>query len=427
PGLSAIVMKLLAKSPDDRYQSAHGLIADLAHCRDLLAEKGEIPEFPPGRQDVSDRFHIPHRLYGRDQERELLMAMFAQVKEGHFSTLLISGYSGIGKTSLVNELQEPLLESNGFFVSGKFERLKRHIAYSGISQAFETLVSWLLGEGNETVSAWRGRILDAVGPNGRLLLDVIPDLELLIGPQPEVPLLGVRETQFRFNQVFRDFIDVFASHQHPLVLFLDDLQWADVASLRLLEELVTSSRRGYLLLIGAFRDHDLQPTDPLFLGLEQLRAIGCELDRIALTPLDPSHTRQLIADTLHTDAEEVTDLANEVHAKTLGNPFFTSEFLKTIHRKGCLTFDHGKQRWRWSIEAVRAIQVSDNVVEFLVKRLGELSERTRETLSLAACLGNHFSIEELSLVRECTPQQTMNDLWEAESFGLVAPIVLFSG
>ncbi|CAM2005390.1 trifunctional serine/threonine-protein kinase/ATP-binding protein/sensor histidine kinase [Acanthopleuribacter pedis] len=418
-GISALIDKLMAKNPDDRYQSCAGLAYDLKHCLAEYEAREQVATFDLGTKDVSDQFRIPERLYGREKECRQLVGIFQQVSEGGRELVLLSGYSGVGKTSLVYQVQRPLLAKKGFFISGKFEPLKRDIAYSAVSQAFKGLVRHLLGEGDQQIEEWRNRILKAIGPNGSLVLDVIPELEHLIGRQNEVPMLGPRETRYRFNQVFREFVGLFAGKDHPLIFFLDDLQWADSASLRLLEELANAANLSHFLFIGAYRDNEVPARHPLRVGIDQLRRDGVEITSISLKPLDLFHTQRLIADTLHSDLDSVAELASIVHSKTHGNPFFTNEFLKIMHRDRLLYFDEGQPAWCWDLARIRATNISENVVEFLVKRLALLSSDIQEALKTAACLGSIFSPLELSLVLNAPINVLETALWQAVDEGIL--------
>lgn len=418
-GISAVIDKLMAKNPDDRYQSCAGLAWDLEHCLKQFEQHRQVPLFDLGGKDISDQFRIPERLYGREKELQQLVGIFQQVADGGRELVLLSGYSGVGKTSLVYQVQRPLLAKKGFFISGKFEPLKRDIAYSAVSQAFKGLVRHLLGEGDQQIEEWRKRILKAIGPNGSLVLDVIPELEHLIGRQSEVPMLGPRETRYRFNQVFREFVGLFANADHPLVFFLDDLQWADSASLRLLEELAGAANLTHFLFIGAYRDNEVPARHPLRVGIDQLRRDGVDITAISLKPLDLFHTQRLIADTLHSDLDSVAELAAIVHSKTHGNPFFTNEFLKIMHRDRLLYFDERRPAWCWDLEQIRATNISENVVEFLVKRLALLPEDIQSALKTAACLGSIFSPVELALVLDASINVLETSLWHAVEEGIL--------
>ncbi|HEV7618897.1 MAG TPA: AAA family ATPase, partial [Burkholderiaceae bacterium] len=331
--VSDIVMRLLAKLPEDRYQSAHGLEADLDRCLAQWQTAGRIESFPLGTEDVSDRFHIPHKLYGRDQEIATLLDAFNRMAaSGQPALVTVSGYSGIGKSSLVYELQRPIVRERGYFIAGKFDQYQRDIPYATITQAFRELVQQLLAESEARIAGWRQQIQAAVGVNGQLIVDVLPQVELIIGKQAPVPALPPTEAQHRFRMVFRQFIAVFTSQAHPLVLFLDDLQWVDAASLALIEHVLTHPDTRYLLLIGAYRDNEVGAAHPLNTSLEAIRAQGATVIDIRLAPLAAAHLNRLVADTLHAETVSCAPLTRLVWERTEGNPFFFTQFLQALHQ-----------------------------------------------------------------------------------------------
>jgi serine/threonine protein kinase len=331
--VSDIVMKLLAKTAEDRYQSALGLKADLEVCLRMLQTSGEVASFQVGELDLFSQFSIPQKLYGREQEVGRLMDAFDRVSSGSTEMMLVSGYSGIGKSSLVNEIHKPIVRQRGYFISGKFDQFKRNIPYASIIQAFQELMRQLLTESDRQLGIWKSKLLKALGSNGQVIIDVIPEVERIIGSQPAVPQLGSSESQNRFNRVFQQFIHVFSQRDRPLVVFLDDLQWADLPSLKLIELLVTDPNSQYLLLIGAYRDNEVSATHPLIHTLEQIQQTGTIINNIILQPLDIVHVSQLVADTLRTDIAKAKPLADLVFKKTQGNPFFLTQLLKSLHQE----------------------------------------------------------------------------------------------
>ncbi len=420
--VSDIVMKLLAKNAEDRYQSAQGVLTDLAQCRDQLSRKGRIEPFALASQDISDRFQIPQRLYGREDEVARLLAGFDLVENGGSEMILVSGYSGIGKTSLIREIYKPMTEHRGHFVSGKFDPLHRNIPYSALAAAMRDLVRQLLTESDEALARWREKILDAVGGNGQLIVDMIGELELIIGPQPEMSETAPVEAEQRFQLTFHRFAEVFCGPDHPLVVFLDDLQWIDSATMRLLD-LLSSGEASipYLLFIGAYRSNEVQAGHPVALWLEALQQRDVNMQQIRLHPLKNEHLMDLLADTLGVERHSVASLAGIVEEKTAGNPFFTEAFLKALHEDGLIRFSRAKRSWVWDMEKIQARQATDNVVDLMTARLQRLCPETLELLKLGACLGFRFELSELTMVAEQAPMAVSTRLREAMAEGLLAP------
>jgi PAS domain S-box-containing protein len=421
PGpLSAIVMKLLAKAAEDRYQSAAGLTLDLRKCLPEWESHRRIEPFPLGANDASDRLMAPEKLYGREHEiQTLLGAVDRVVANGATELVLVSGYAGIGKSSVVNELQKALVAPRGLFASGKFDQYKRDIPYATLAQAFRSLVRPLLGESETELGRWRDSLSEALGPNGQLIVNLIPELELIIGKQPTVADLPPQDARNRFQMVFRRFLGVFARKEHPLALFLDDLQWLDAATLDLVEQLVMHPDVRSLLLVGAYRDNEVGPAHPLIRTLEAIRNAGARVAEIALTPLGLDDTGRLVTDALHCEPERARPLAQLVHEKTGGNPFFAIQFLTALNEDGLLAFDPVAPAWRWDIDRIRARSYTDNVVDLLIEKMRRLSVPAQEAMKQLACLGNAAELVTLTLVYEETEEAMHAALWEAVSAGLV--------
>jgi len=347
PGpLSAIVMKLLAKTAEERYQTASGLEADLQRCLGEWETQGRIDPFMLGVHDVSDQLMIPEKLYGREHEIGSLLASFDRVvATGTVEFVLVSGYSGIGKSSVVNELHQALVPSRGLFASGKFDQYKRDIPYATLGQAFQSLIRSLLSQSEAELGWWRDDLSEALGSNGQLIINLVPELELVIGKQRAVPDLAPQDAQNRFQMVFRRFLGVFARKEHPLALILDDLQWLDAATLDLLEHLVTQSEQQHLLLVGAYRDNEVNPSHPLLRTLDAIRKAGATVQEIGLAPLTREDMGRLIADTLGCTPGDAAPLAQLVHEKTGGNPFFAIQFVSALAEEGLLRFDHDATMW----------------------------------------------------------------------------------
>lgn len=420
--LSDIVMKLMAKMAEDRYQSAAGLRHDLEICQQQLQLHNKIEAFTLGQQDYCDRLSIPEKLYGREAEVAQLLAAFDCVAQfGTSELLLVSGYSGIGKSSLVQEVYKPIVQRRGYFIAGKFDQLQRNVPYSALTSAFNSLVQQLLTESEAQLCQWREKLAIALGANGQVILDVIPELEHIIGKQPEIAALNPTEAQHRFNRVFQNFIRVFCQREHPLVIFLDDLQWADSATLRLMKLLLADKQTSYLLLIGAYRDNEVSATHPLTLLLEDLQSQAVSIVQVALKPLSLQHITQLISDTLKSDA--VQALVELIMQKTDGNPFFVNEFLKTLYQNELLWFDFCNNRWQWNLKDIETLNITDNVVELLLSRLRKLPDATQQALQLAACVGNQFDLKTLLIVSQpSTSKPTPQTLSVAVQHGLIIPI-----
>nr|WP_245332694.1 AAA family ATPase [Bradyrhizobium erythrophlei] len=421
PGpLSAIVMKLLAKTAEERYQTAAGVQGDLGRCLAEWKATGRIGTFPLGAHDASDRLLIPEKLYGRKREIETLLASFDRVvAQGTPELVLVSGYSGIGKSSVVSELHRALVPSRGLFASGKFDQYKRDIPYATLAQAFQGLVRSLLSQNEEELGRWRVSLNDALGPNGQLMVNLVPELELVIGKQPSVAELPPRDAQKRFQMVLRRFLGVFARKEHPLALFLDDLQWLDTATLDLLEHLVTHLEVRHLLLVGAYRDNEVSPSHPLLRTLDAIRKAGALVQEIRLAPLGREDLGRLIADTLSRAPDRAAPLARLVHEKTGGNPFFAIQFISVLAEEGLLRFDHDAARWHWEPDRLRAKGYTDNVVDLMVRRLTRLPVQTQAALQQLACLGNAAAITMLSLVLGKSKDEVRSDLWDAVRLELV--------
>lgn len=418
--VSGIVMKLLAKAPEDRYQTAAGLARDLRRCLDAWETSRRIDLFALGEDDAPDRLIIPEKLYGRALETDILLASFRRVAErGTPELVLVSGYSGIGKSSVVNELHQALVPFNGLFASGKFDQYKRDIPYTTLAQAFQSLVRPLLSKPEDAFEAWRREIQEALGANAQLMCDLVPDLKLMLGEQPPVPVLPSHEAQRRFQWVFRRFIGVFARPAHPLALFLDDLQWLDAATLDLLESLLTQSDMRHVLLIGAFRSNEVDAAHPLTRKLDAIRRAGAQVHDIVLAPLAREDLEQLTGDSLRCVPEHTASLARLLHEKTAGNPFFAIQFLSSLADEALVDFDHRQARWTWDIARIHAKGYTDNVVDLMVAKLGRLPVGARHVLQHLACLGTSARIELIAMACEDSVSRTGGHLGDAVASGLV--------
>ena len=458
--VAQIIMKLMAKNAEDRYQSAWGLKFDLEKCLSQLQNNRKIEKFDIGTRDIIDRFVIPEKLYGREAQVKQLLEAFSRVSEGKnlkvtqesdgtsisfpdsregfqegesqlsvlspdqtskSEMILVAGYSGVGKTAVVNEVHKPIVKQRGYFIKGKYDQFKRNIPLSAFVQAFQNLIVQLLSENNVKLQQWKNKILAALGENGQVIIDVIPELEKIIGQQQPVAELSGTAAQNRFNLLFQKLIQVFTTKEHPLVIFLDDLQWADSASLNLIKFLMSGSDSSYLLLIGAYRNNEVDPAHPLMLTLDEIHKNQAIVNTIPLEPLQQYDLNQLVADTLHCSFKQALPLAQAVYQKTKGNPFFTTQFLKALYEDELIYFNSEEGFWECDLAQVKQAAVSEDVVDFVSKRLQKLSPLTQDALKMAACIGNQFDLETLAIVRQTSEVETATDLWLALKEGLILP------
>src|SRR3984885_3841536 len=418
--LSAITMRILAKNAEERYQTAAGLEADLRRCLSEWQSHGRIDPFPLGAHDSSDRLLIPEKLYGREREIDALVAAFSRVvAQGTPELVLVSGYSGVGKSSVVGELHKALVPPRGLFAAGKFDQYKRDIPYTTVAQAFQSLIRQILVKSVAEVSHWRHALQEALGPNGQLIINLIPEVEFLIGKQPPVPDLPPQDERNRFQLVFRRFLSTFARPEHPLALFLDDLQWLDTATLDLLEHLITNPDVRHLMLVGAYRDNEVSSSHPLMRTLEAIRKTGARVQEIVLAPLGLEDVARIVSDALHCERDAALALAQLVYEKTGGNPFFAIQFLRALAEEGLLRHDPDASAWIWDLGRIRAHGYTDNVVDLMVGKLKRLSGATQEALRQLACLGNVVEIATLTMVFEESAEEIHTALQEAARTGLI--------
>ena len=419
--VSAIIMRLLAKAAEDRYQSAIGVAADLDACAREWTATRTITAFDLGRHDASDRFLIPQRLYGRDRELSALMTAFDQACEGRPAVLLVSGYSGIGKTSLISELYRPIVKQRGYFLSGKFDQVVRNVPYGALIQAFRGFVWQVLAESEEDLAQWRARLAAALGSNGGVIAEVLPEIEFIVGAQPAPPALGPAEAQNRFRYIFQSFLGAVAREQHPLVVFLDDLQWADAATLDLLHALLTGADIHHVLFIGAYRDNEVDATHLLTWAIDRLETAGARVHRLALGPLALPDVVAFLRDTLHGDPVDLAPLAGLILQKTDGNPFFVIQFLKSLRQEGLFRFDQRRGAWTFALDAIAAAGMTDNVIDLMTRKIRRLSADAQAVLTLAACIGNPFDWRTFLTVSRQIPEASAAGLQETLAAGLLQP------
>ncbi|MCT7983853.1 AAA family ATPase [Laspinema sp. A4] len=420
--ISQIIVKLLAKTGEDRYQSTQGLKYDLETSLFSLQTTGEIHDFIPGQADQARQLTIPQKLYGRETEIATLLTTFERVASGPTELILVSGYSGIGKTVLVAEVHKPIVRQRGYFIAGKFDQFKRNIPFASLIQAFQSLILQLLTERQAQILLWKERLLDALGSNGQIIIDVIPEVELIIGAQAPVPELGPTESQNRFSRVFKQFISVFTTKKHPLVVFLDDLQWADSASLKLIELLMTDTDSQYFLLIGAYRDNEVSPVHPTIQTIERIEQAKTVIHNIVLSPLQLNHVEQLVSETLN-ETVRSQPLAELLFNKTGGNPFFLTQLLLSLYQENLLVYQLSEGKWHWNIAQIQAIGITDyTVVELIARNIQKLPKTTQHLLKWAACIGNSFNLEVLAVINEQSKSLTAAQLWLALQAGLILPL-----
>ncbi|MBD2440396.1 ATP-binding sensor histidine kinase [Nostoc sp. FACHB-110] len=457
--LSAIISKLMAKNAEDRYQSAYGLKYDLETCYHQLQVDGNVQNFELATKDISDRFLISEKLYGRQQEVATLLAAFERVARGNTEMILVAGCSGIGKTAIVNEVHKPIARQHSYFIKGKFDQFQRDIPLSALVQAFQDLIGQILVETDAQIQQWKDKILAALGEQAQVIIDVIPHLEQIIGKQPAIPTLSGSAAQNRFNLLFQRFIQVFSNQEHPLVIFVDDLQWADSASLQFIQLLMSQANvnnrnsalgslatqenawipifegeawefetaannnqdNDSLLLIGAYRDNEVSQAHPLYLTLKEIAAAGININQITLTPLTQENLNLLISDTLGCQEEVAIPLSQMVFAKTKGNPFFATQFLKCLHQDGTIKINFDLGYWQYNLQEIQAFALTDDVVDFMAQQIKKLPIATQNVLKLAACIGNEFDLKTLAIVYEKSVVDTATDLWNALHEGIILP------
>jgi predicted ATPase/signal transduction histidine kinase len=422
PIISHIIAKLMAKNAEDRYQSVLGLKHDLEICWHTYRKTGKIENFELGTNDISDQFTIPAKLYGREAEVKSLLAAFDRVALGSREIMLVSGFSGIGKTAVVNEVHKPIVRQRGYFIKGKYDQFQRNIPLSGFVQALHELMAQLLSESDHQFQQWQSQILAALGEQGQVIIEVVPELRKIIGEQPAVAELFGNASMNRFNLLFQKFIQVFAQKDHPLVIFLDDLQWADAVSLRLIRLLMCESNTEYLLIIGAYRNNEISSTHPLKLTLNEItRCCQGIINEVVLSPFSLNHLNHLIADCLNCSLDTALPLTELIHRKTKGNPFFSHQFIKSLYEDGFISFNFAQCHWQCKISQIKELVLSEDVVEFMGKKLQKLPPATQEVLKLAACIGNQFDLATLAIVNEKSQAETASELWKALQEGIIIP------
>lgn len=420
--ISAIISKLLAKMPEDRYASTVGLKADLKICQQQWEQKKQIKLFRLAQYDIYDHLHIPSKLYSREVEVGQLLAAFDRVMQGSTELLLVSGYAGVGKTALIKEVHKSIAKQNGYFINGKFDQLLCSDPYGAIIAAIRGLVHQILTEPEDKLEKIRESLLKSLGNIGQVIIEIVPEMKLIIGEQPEIPELPTVESQNRFNSAFRRILQGLATAEHPLVIFLDDMQWADMASLRLIEMTLTSSRIGYVFVIAAYRSNEVSVMHPLINLIKQLKENHAVINTIELSPLKLSDTRHLLADTFNCQISRVADFANAIQEKTEGNPFFINQFLKMLYQKYYIWFSYEQGEWQWDLSQIKQQAITVNVISLLMARIHILSDEAQLILKLASCIGYQFNLKTLIIISEKNFRQVAMALWEAIKSNLVVAL-----
>ena len=442
--LEGIVSKLMAKNAEERYQSALGLKHDLERSLKQWEETRNIPAFQLASEDISQYFAIPEKLYGREAEVKTLLTAFYRVSQGTTEMILVAGFSGVGKTVVVNEIHKPIVQKRGYFIKGKFDQLQRDIPFAGFIQAFEDLIEQLLSETDEQIKQWKDNILTVLGEQAQVIIDLVPGLEQIIGKQSPVPELSGTAAQNRFNLLLQRFINVFAKKIHPLVIFLDDLQWADVASLQLIQFLMSESKENEnkpiislanifdrnknhkesiqsLLLIGNYRDNEVSIAHPLYLLIQELENIELNIDTIELKSLNQTDLNSLVSDTLLCEMDDAIPLSQMIFSKTKGNPFFVHQFLKSLYKDEIIKFNFEEYNWQCDIAEVRQLALTDDVVEFTALQIQRFPQYTQDVLKLAACIGNEFDLRTLAIINQKSEIDTASEFWPALKEGIAFP------
>jgi predicted ATPase/signal transduction histidine kinase/DNA-binding response OmpR family regulator len=417
--LNQIILKLMAKMPEDRYQTAYGLQADLLYCQSLWVEGKSLTSFELGTEDISDHFSISEKLYGREHEVKTLISVFDRVAQGGTEIIFVTGPSGIGKTTVVQEIHKPIAKHGGYFIYGKFSQLQNNSPLSGLVQAFRNLIQQLLTESKQNLEVWQTKILEALGGNGQILIEVLPELEILIGEQPSVPELDAIAAQNRFNFLFQRFIQVFPQLTRPLVVFLDDLQWADFASLQVIQSIIAQTTTPYLLIIGSYRSEEVFSAHPLQLTIDRIKKTGVVANTLILKSLKFHDLTHLITDTLNCSYASAEPLSRSIYETSQGNPFFCIQLIKSFYQEGLIKFNYIKRSWQWDLFEIQELSPTHNVIEFVSLQVQKLSPITQDILHVAACKGGSFSVNLLAHILKISLIDLEVSVWEALQAGLI--------
>ncbi|NND33537.1 MAG: serine/threonine-protein kinase PknK, partial [Saprospiraceae bacterium] len=424
--ISDLIMTMIRKNAEDRYQSLSGILDDLTECEKRLDNQGKIEYFTLGKTDQATTFNISEKLYGREVETQQLIDTYEKAMREGVSLLVVGGYAGVGKTRLINEIYKPLARENGNFISGKFDQYSQNSPYSGFVQAFKARINQILAESETKVAFWKSRIIEALAENGSLIVDLVTDLQHIIGDQPKALKLGFNESHARFRKVFCDFVNALASEFEPLVFFMDDLQWADSDSIDLIYALLNAQEVKHILMICAYRDNEVNSSHPFHLMLKRLESGDTRVEFVKVKDLSKANVQQLVADSLKLPVGEVNDLSELIYKKTAGNPFFINQFLQNLVQHGIIYFDLDQRLWRWQNTGVKQWNITDNVVDLVVYKLQTLSESAQIVLRLAAAVGNTFDISTVSTISRIGRNEVANLVWDAVDLNFIQPTGLQS-
>ena len=419
--LNNIVKKLMAKNAEKRYQSARGLFKDLNKA-EAAYNSGTTDSFELGEDDSSSHFNIPGKLYGREQEIGSLLEAFEKVCEGSREVVMVSGYSGVGKSALVKEIHKPVTGKKAYFIRGKYDQYQTNKPYYGMIEAYRKLIQQFLVEGDERIAEWKDIFLEAFGPNGQLMIDVIPELELIIGKQPPVTELVGDAAKTRFTLLFRNFIRALTSTGNPLVVFLDDLQWADNETINIIHDLLKLARNEEskkLFLIGAYRDNEVSEAHPLIIMLEQVKKYDVKIIDLKLLPIRKEDVQQMVIDTFNCNLEKAAELAEIVYKKTGGNPFFVNQFLTSLHLDGLVNFNTHTGEWDWDIQKITSRGYTDNIIDLMARKIEKLEPAAIEALKIASALGAQFSLDTLMLIVGQEKSYLIEELRKSVDAGLI--------
>lgn len=417
-----IILKLLNKNAEDRYQSIIGLQKDIENCQAQLSIQQKIEPFQLGQHDLSKKLAFPQKLYGRNTDIKALLSSFQQVQNGQFTLALIGGYSGMGKTALVQEIRKTIISKNGIFINGKYDQLEKNISYSALIDALKQFIQLKLAKSPEIIKPFIEQLKVELQEQGQLIVEVVPELELLIGQQKELPNLPVAEAQNRFQDVLGRLIGCFASKAQPLVIFIDDLQWADLSTIKFINKLAQSKKNQYVFFIGAYRDNEVSSTHPLMMSIAEMDTLKVPIQKIALTALSAENVNAFVADTLKRKPFDTVELAAIIGKQTGANPFFLKLFINRLVADGLVYLNKNSLQWEWGIQEIRQAGITDNVVELLTQNLERLPKESQHILKFAACIGNRFDLSTLSKITQFSPAQIAKNLWQPLSQYFIIPL-----